>query len=137
MLQLSEVDNMQKNYAAMAQGAMPQEQGQLTQQDIAELKELDMTSEDFEAMGMPTGNSPEAIKERILIFLERFEILEQLSSTEKMQMMQDIDQLVQDLAAGNLEGAAQNPVSQLVDQASNSLPTLEEYEEASGEEDAS
>ena len=127
---------MQKNYAAMAQGAMPQEQAELSQQDIAELRKLDMTSEDFEAMGMPTGNSPEAIKERILIFLERFEILEQLSSTEKMQMMQDIDQLVQDLAAGNLEGAAQNPVSQLVDQASETLPTLEEYEEASGEEDA-
>ena len=135
MLQLSEVDNMQKNYAAMAQGAMPQEQ-QLTQQDIAELKELDMTSEDFEAMGMPTGNSPEAIKERIIMFLDRFEILEQLSATEKAQLMQDIDQLVQDLAAGNLEGAAENPVSQLVDQASNSLPTLEEYEQASGEEDA-
>ena len=132
---LREVSNMQKNYAAMAQGAMPQEQ-QLTQQDIAELKELDMTSEDFEAMGMPTGNSPEAIKERIIMFLERFELLEQLSATEKAQLMQDIDQLVQDLAAGNLEGAAENPVSQLVDQASNSLPTLEEYEQASGEEDA-
>jgi hypothetical protein len=127
---------MQKNYAAMAQGAMPQEQAELSQQDIAELRELDMTSEDFEAMGMPTGNSPEAIKERIIMFLDRFEILEQLSATEKAQLMQDIDQLVQDLAAGNLEGAAENPVSQLVDQASDSLPTLEEYEEASGEEDA-
>jgi hypothetical protein len=133
---LREVSKMQKNYAAMAQGAMPQEQAELSQQDIAELRELDMTSEDFEAMGMPTGNSPEAIKERIIMFLDRFEILEQLSATEKAQLMQDIDQLVQDLAAGNLEGAAENPVSQLVDQASDSLPTLEEYEEASGEEDA-
>ena len=134
---LREVSNMQKNYAAMAQGAMPQEQAELSQQDIAELRELDMSAEDFEAMGMPTGNSPEAIKERIIMFLDRFEILEQLSATEKAQLMQDIDQLVQDLAAGNLEGAAENPVSQLVDQASDSLPTLEEYEEASGEEDAS
>lgn len=125
-----------KNYAAMAQGnAMPQ-QAEMSQQDISELQQLDMTSEDFEAMGMPTGNSPEAIKERILMFLERFELLEQLSSTEKMQLMQDVDQLVQDLAAGNLEGAAENPVSQLVDQASEVLPTPEEYEEASGEEDA-
>jgi hypothetical protein len=125
-----------KNYAAMAQGnAMPQ-QAEMSQQDISELQQLDMTSEDFEALGMPTGNSPEAIKERILMFLERFELLEQLSSTEKMQLMQDVDQLVQDLAAGNLEGAAENPVSQLVDQASEVLPTPEEYEEASGEEDA-
>ena len=116
-----------KNYAAMAQGAaMPQEQ--LTQQDIAELRELDMTSEDFEAMGMPTGNSPEAIKERIMILLERYELLEQLSSTEKMQIMQDKVQMVQDLLSGNMEGVAQNPVNDLMMRAEEILPTEEELE---------
>ena len=126
---LREVSKMaeMKNYAAMAQGAAPQEQ-QLTPQDIAELKELDMSAEDFEAMGMPTGNSPEAIKERILMFLDRFEILEQLSATDKAQLMQDIDQLVADILSGNMEGAAQNPVSELFGQASEALPTPEEME---------
>lgn len=124
-----------KNYAAMAQGTeMPQEQ--LTQQDVADLRELDMTSEDFEAMGMPTGNSPEAIKERIMILLERYELLEQLSSTEKMQIMQDIDQMVQDLLSGNMEGVGQNPVTQMLNQSAQALPTPEEMELAEGEEDA-
>ena len=124
-----------KNYAAMAQGAaMPQEQ--LTQQDIADLRELDMTSEDFEAMGMPTGNSPEAIKERIMILLERYELLEQLSSTEKVQIMQDIDQMVQDLLSGNMEGVGQNPVTQMLNQSAEVLPTPEERQLAEGEEDA-
>jgi len=113
-----------KNYAAMAQG-MPQEQG-LSQEDMTNLQQADFTAEDHEMLGMPTGNSPEAIKERIIQMLERYGALQQLNSSEKMQIMQDIDQMVQDLISGNLEGAAKNPVNNLMMQAEEILPTPEE-----------
>ena len=116
-----------KNYAAMAQGAeMPQEK--ITQEEIAQLQQNDFTAEEHAAMGFPTGNSPEAIKERILTLLERYGALQQISSTEKMRLMQDVDQMVQDLLSGNMEGVAQNPVNDLMMRAEEILPTEEELE---------
>ena len=119
-----------KNYAAMAQGAAMPEQ-QLTPEQTEQLKQMEanaLTAEDYEAMGMPTGNSPEAVKERIMILLERYEVLEQLSATDKSAIMEDVDRLVQDLLAGNLEGVSQNPVGEMLGEASKLLPNPEEME---------
>lgn len=127
-----------KNYAAMAQG-MPQQENpmelvQPTEQDRMQAQEIALSEEEMQSVNLPTGNQPEQVKERIVILLERFSLLEGLSASDKMKLMQQVDLLVEDIMIGNVQGIGENPINHMLsgvgEQLSEiSVPTM-------GEEDA-
>ena len=96
-----------RDFMGMAQGAGAPAQ-QITEQD------LQMTDADYEEAGLPAGDNPEAIKERILMTLEQAGVMEDLEAAEKQEIMQLVDQLIQDIEAGNMEAVEQNPIMQLL-----------------------
>ena len=126
---------MQKDFMGMMQGQQPA-QAQLTPEEQQIIEEFGMTDEDYSEMGMTPGATPEAFKQRILELLDRFDLLEGLSNTEKMQLMAEVDRFVQDLIAGNTEAAAQNPVNQLMMGAEQEMGALNQQLEGVEEEDA-
>ena len=89
----------------MAQGAAGAE---LTEQD------LQMTDADYEEMGLPGGEGPDAMKERILTLLEEAGALEGLEQAELQEITGLVDQLVADIEAENFEAVEQNPIMQLL-----------------------
>ena len=99
---------MPKDYMSMAQGAAPTAGGELTEQD------LQMTDAEFEEIGIPGGQGPDAMKARIIEVLEQAGALEGLDQTELQELMGLVDQLVQDMEAENFEAVEQNPVMQLL-----------------------
>ena len=135
-----------KNYAAMAQG-MPQQEAQgisVEEQQLA--AEMALTPEEMEAINLPTGSEAETVKERILTMMERFGLMEGLSGTQKIELMQQVDTLVQDIITGNIAEIEKNPVNQMLIGATEQLqgqynPELEaqleqELAAMEGEEDA-
>lgn len=128
---------MQKDFMGMMQGQQEQQpaQAQLTPEEQQIIEEFGMTDEDYSEMGMTPGATPEAFKQRIIELLDRFDLLEGLSNTEKMQLMAEVDRFVQDLAAGNTEAAAQNPVNQLMMGAEQEMGALNQQLEGVEEED--
>ena len=126
---------MQKDFMGMMQGQQPA-QAQLTPEEQQMIEEFGMTDEDYSEMGMTPGATPEAFKQRILELLDRFDLLEGLSNTEKMQLMAEVDRFVQDLISGNTEAAAQNPVNQLMMGAEQEMGALNQQLEGVEEEDA-
>ena len=100
---------MPQDYMSMAQGAAPTS-------DKPEVKEedLQLTEEGYEEMGLPSGQNPEDIRERILITLEEAGIMEGLDQAELQEIIQLVDQLVADIEAENFEAVEQNPVMQLL-----------------------
>ena len=92
----------------MGQGASAQGP---TEQD---LQELQMSDADFQEMGLPGGEGPDAIKQRIITMLEEMGAMEGLEAAEKQEIMQLVDQLINDIEAGNFEAVEQNPVMQLL-----------------------
>ena len=98
---------MPKDYMSMAQGAAPAG-AELTEQD------LQMTDSDYEEMGLPGGEGPDAMKERILTLLEEAGALEGLEKAELQEITGLVDQLVADIEAENFEAVEQNPIMQLL-----------------------
>ena len=107
---------MQPDYMKMAQGqAAPKQQevqaveGLESEEDIPKLQE---------AMDMPTGQSPEAIKERIMIALEQLNILKDLTPQVLQQVQARVDELVQLVIAEDVEGIKKHPITKLLQEAS-------------------
>ncbi len=101
---------MQKDFMGMAQGAgAPAEAApeQLAPED-------GMTDADFQEMGLPGGEGPEAMKARILQLLQDMEALEGVQGTELQEINKLVDQLVNDMMEGNEEAIEQNPIMQLL-----------------------
>lgn len=100
---------MQKDFMGMAQGA-----GASQEPTEQELQQLQMTDADFQEAGLPGGEGPEAIKQRILTMLEQMGAMEGLEAAEKQEITQLVDQLVKDMEAQNFEAVEQNPIMQLL-----------------------
>lgn len=134
-----------KNYAAMAQG-MPQQEAQGMSAEEQQLaSEMALTPEEMEAVNLPTGSEAETVKERILTMLERFGLMENLSGTQKIELMQQVDALVEDIVTGNIAEIEKNPVNQMLIGATEQLQgqynpelqaQLEQEIAMEGEEDA-
>ena len=100
---------MPKDYMSMAQGAAAPAAGpEMNEQD------LQMNDADYEEMGLPAGEGPDAMKERILALLEQAGALEGLEQAELQELMGLVEQLVTDLEAENFEAVEQNPIMQLL-----------------------
>lgn len=97
---------MQKDFMSMAQGAGASQQ--VTEQD------LKMTDADYEEAGLPGGEGPEAMKQRILTMLEQAGVMEGLEAAEQQEIIQLVDQLIVDVEAQNFEAVEQNPIMQLL-----------------------
>jgi hypothetical protein len=111
---------MQKDYMGMMQGQAAPAQEQLSPEDSE--------------MGMTPGATPEAFKQRVIEMLDRFDLLEGMSNTEKMQLMAEVDRFVQDLISGNTEAASQNPVNQLMMSAEEEMGSMNQQLEGFEEE---
>lgn len=122
-----------KNYAAMAQGATqpsPTDLAQASPEEMKQIEEVALSEEEMQAVNLPTGTGPEQVKQRIVTMLERFNLLNDLSASEKMKIMEQVDLLVQDILTGDLDKVGQNPINQLLAGAQEQLSA------AYGEEDA-
>ena len=116
----------EKDYMGMAQGAGAGA-NDLTPEDLM------IDEAGYDEMGLPAGDNPEAVKERIMQILEDMEVFEELAPSEKQELMQLVDQLVVDIEAQNFEAVEQNPVMQLLGAAFESLGVEETgMEEAGG-----
>jgi hypothetical protein len=134
-----------KNYAAMAQGMPQQEVQGISAEEQQMAAETALTPEEMEAINLPTGSEAETVKERILTMMERFGLMEGLSGTQKIELMQQVDALVEDIVTGNIAEIEKNPVNQMLIGATEQLqgqynPELEAQLEQElameGEEDA-
>lgn len=96
---------MQKDYTQMMGQGAPTEQ---------DLQELQMSDADFQEAGLPGGEGPEAIKERIITMLEQMGAMEGLQPAEQQEIMQLVDQLINDIEAGNFEAVEKNPIMELL-----------------------
>ena len=112
---------MQKDYMAMAQqqGVNPQQppapgaEPQISAQDIGP------TMEQMGAAGLPTGDSPEDIKERILAMLKQTGLLEMFKTAEqKQQLEQAMDELIEAMETENIELLKNNLIIKLLEKAS-------------------
>jgi hypothetical protein len=95
---------MQKDFMNMAQG-------QTT--EVAD-EDVKVTDQEFSEMGLPTGEGPEAAKQRIIKLLEEMNAFEGLEAAEKQEIMQFIDQLIIDMEAGDFQAVEDNPIMQLL-----------------------
>jgi hypothetical protein len=125
---------MQKDYMGMMQGQAAPAQEQLSPEEEQAIQEFGMTDEDYSEMGMTPGATPEAFKQRVIEMLDRFDLLEGMSNTEKMQLMAEVDRFVQDLISGNTEAASQNPVNQLMMSAEEEMGSMNQQLEGFEEE---
>lgn len=124
---------MQKDYVGMMQGQQPTQETpkkQLTQEEFQDIEQnfQPLNDEDFEALGMTPGNTPEAVKARIVELLERFGVFDEFSASDKMEFFQQIDIFVQDMISGNIEAAQQSPVSGILDNLSAPFEALNDQE---------
>jgi hypothetical protein len=115
---------MQKDFMNMAQGAKATGANDLSPEDLT------IDEAGYEEMGLPAGDSPEAIKERIMQMLKDMGVFEELAPTEKQELMQLVEQLIADIQAQNFEAVEQNPVMQLLGSAFEALGAEEVGEES-------
>ena len=97
----------ERDYMSMAQGAAP-----MGAEPSPE--ELAMTDQDYAEAGLPGGEGPEAMKQRVMSLLEQMGALEGLDQAELQELNQLADQLVADLEAENFEAVEQNPLMQIL-----------------------
>ena len=108
---------------AMAQGqqapaAVPQSNGSgvQLQQELQEVGTEGLNNIYKEA-GMPTENTPEAAKQRVMMVLEELGVLEGLRQDQLQQLQQLVNEFVQLAQQGDMTALEQHPISQLLNQA--------------------
>ena len=98
---------MQKDFMGMAQGqAAPQEE-----------VNVEESQKFFEEAGMPTENTPEAAKKRLMMVLEELGVIEGLNPSQLKQLQELVDEYVAIAQKGDLQALEQHPISQLLNQA--------------------
>jgi acyl-CoA synthetase (NDP forming) len=119
---------MQPDFMGMAQGqAAPQSNGSgvQLQQELQEVGAEGLNSI-YEEAGMPTENTPEAAKQRVMMVLEELGVLEGLRQDQLQQLQQLVDEFVQLAQQGDMAALEQHPISQLLNQAQ------QEFQQAAG-----
>jgi hypothetical protein len=103
-----------QDFSAMAQGAPAQEPQEI---DMKQLKEGMPNEQDFEKLGLPTGDDKESIKARLLKMLEDADALEALETpADKQEFAQNLDALAQAIVDKDLQAIQSNPINGLLEQ---------------------
>ena len=102
---------MQKDFAAMAQQAPKEEE--LTAESV------------FGDAGMPTENTPEAAKKRLMMVLEELGVLEGLRADQLQQLTQLVDEYVAIAQKGDMAALEKHPISQLLNQAQQEFQQMQ------------
>jgi acyl-CoA synthetase (NDP forming) len=105
---------MQKDFMAMAQGQ--QSPAASPQQAPEGAEELNAKSV-FEEVGLPTEDTPEAGKKRLMMVLEELGIMEGLRPDQLQQLTKLVDEYVAIAQKGDLAALEKHPISQLLNQA--------------------
>ena len=119
---LSEVSNMQKDFSAMAQGQQqPTEEVTMEEKKgAAEFMKSLPTMEGMGKEGLPTGESREDIKARILGMLEKLGLMEMFDTPAKQQeLAMNIDALITAYENNDAQAIESNPIIQLITEASS------------------
>jgi len=112
---------MQKDFMGMAQQAQTPVQesdgtGAQMGQEIQEAG-LEGLTGIYEEAGMPTENTPEAAKQRLMMVLEEMGVLEGLRQDQLQQIQKLIDEYVALAQKGDMAALEKHPLSQLLNQA--------------------
>jgi hypothetical protein len=115
---------MQKDFMSMAQGqqAAPAKQEGLANQFKSELQDEGSQEElqkIYQEAGMPTENTPEAAKQRLMMVLEELGVLQGLRQDQLQQIQQLVDEYIKLAQEGNMQALEQHPISQLLNEAQN------------------
>jgi hypothetical protein len=108
---------MQPDYSKMAQAPKTQGEGfkDLTPEELAMGKEkLSLDAADYEAMEMPSGDDPESIKKRVVLFFERLGLMEGLSQEGLLELQQKIDDFVQAVVAQDKQKVLNHPITKIM-----------------------
>jgi hypothetical protein len=121
---------MQKDYMGMMQGQAAPAQEQLSPEEAQAIQENEPFNDaDFEEMGMTPGSTPEALKARVVELLERLGFLDGTSGQDKMELMQDIDNFVQAILAGDEQTANASPINDMLGSFDNAMETMDTEEQ--------
>lgn len=101
-----------QDFAAMAQQAPKEEE--LTAESV------------FGEAGMPTENTPEAAKKRLMMVLEELGVLEGLRPDQLQQLTKLVDDYVAIAQKGDLAALEKHPISQLLNQAQQEFQQLQQ-----------
>jgi len=108
-----------QDFAAMAQQAPVQESNETGVQMGQEIQEagLEGLTGIYEEAGMPTENTPDAAKKRLMMVLEELGVLEGLRADQLQQLTQLVDEYVAIAQKGDMAALEKHPISQLLNQA--------------------
>ena len=99
-----------QDFSAMAQG-----QQQLSEED---LKEASLGAEDVEALGMPSGEDKESIKQRFSQIFQEAGLMEMFQTpADQQKFTQLLDQLAEDMLNQDIQAVQNNPLFQILEQA--------------------
>ena len=99
-----------QDFSAMAQG-----QQQISEED---LKEASLSAEDVEALGMPSGEDKESIKQRFSQIFQEAGLMEMFQTpADQQKFTQLLDQLAEDMLNQDLQAVQNNPLFQILEQA--------------------
>jgi hypothetical protein len=130
---------MQKDFTAMAQGQQqPTEEVTMEERKgSAEFVKSLPTMEGMGKEGLPTGDSREDIKARILGMLEKLGLMEMFDTPAKQQeLAMNIDALITAYENDDAKAIESNPIIQLITEAS-SKPEPEQPQQQAGPTDFS
>ena len=109
---------MQKDFAAMAQGQKQGFGNQIKGELQAEGSQEEL-QKIYQEAGMPTENTPEAAKQRLMMVLEELGVLQGLRQDQLQQIQQLVDEYIQLAQKGDMQALEQHPISQLLNEAQN------------------
>lgn len=110
---------MQKDFMGMAQGQQAPQQKPITEEDIP-------TPEMYEEMGLPTGDTPEDAKKRMLAIFEELGILKRLDPEGLKELTDKIDEYIKLAQEGNMEALETHPIGQLLAKASSEIMQMQQ-----------
>jgi hypothetical protein len=75
------------------------------------VEQIGATTQQFEELGLPTGDDKESIKQRLLVGLEKMGVMELFPTpAEKQQFAIDLDALAQAVANKDTDAIQKNPI---------------------------
>ena len=95
-----------------------EEQAMMEEQPVEEKQmESEIGMDDFEKMGLPTGDDKESIKARMLKVLEDAGVLEALDTpADKQEFTVNLDKLVDAIMNKDVEAMKANPINAMLEQ---------------------
>jgi len=106
---------MNKDYMAMAQqGQAKPNQRPITEEDIP-------TPEMYEEMELPSGDTPEDAKKRLLAIFQELGILKRLDPAGLKELNEKIDEYIELAQKGDMQALETHPIGQLLARANTEI----------------